>query len=142
MKKALTLGLVLLSINSFAQCVKCKSLEEAQKDVGMVKSIKINPYSGGEMTEIPESIGDFPNLEELFLTDLGIKEVPAAIGKLKNLKSLGLAGNSLEKLPDEIFELKNLEELILFSNEFPKAYKANLKKQLKAKLPGVKLMID
>lgn len=142
MKKLITLSLALLSISSFSQCVKCESLEEAQKNIEMVKSIKISPYNGGELSEIPTSIGDYVNLEELYLTDLGLTEIPKEIGKLKNLKTLGLAGNNLENLPEELFQLQNLEELILFSNEFPKAYKANLKKQVKLKLPKTKLMID
>jgi Leucine rich repeat len=142
MKKLVTFCLALFSISSFAQCVKCKSLEEAQKNVAMVKSIQINPYTGGELAEIPSSIGDFVNLEELYLTDLELSTVPKEIGKLKNLKSLSLVGNSLKELPQELFELQNLEELILFSNEFSKSYKATLKNELKLKLPKTKLMID
>lgn len=142
MKKIISFCIILLSINSFSQCIKCKSIEEAQKDIEIVKSIQINPYTGGELSEIPTTIGDYINLEILYLTDLELTNVPKEIGKLKNLKSLSLAGNNLEALPEEIFELQNLEELILFSNEFSNEYKINLKKQVKLKLPKTKLMID
>lgn len=107
MKTLLQIGILFLSINSFAQCVKCKSLEEADKKPEMVKSIQINSYFGGELAEIPASIKNFINLEELFLTDLDLKSVPKEIGDLTNLKSLSLAGNSLEELPSELFQLKN-----------------------------------
>ena len=142
MKKIITIFFTLLSISSFSQCVKCESLEEAQINVEIVKSIQINPYSGGELSAIPSSIGDFLNLEELYLTDLELTVVPKEIGKLKNLKSLSFAGNSLKNLPEEIFLLENLEELILFSNEFSPAYKIKLKKEIEKKLPKTKLMID
>jgi hypothetical protein len=143
MKKTITIfAAALFTVNSFSQCVQCKSFEEAQKNVEMVKSIKINPIYGGELNEVPVSIQDYVNLEELYLTDLGLKQIPKEIGKLKNLKSISFAGNSLVELPEELFQLQNLEELILFSNEFPKAYKAKLKKEMKLKLPKTKLMID
>ena len=38
MKTLLQIGIFFLAINSFAQCVICKSLEEADKNPEMVKS--------------------------------------------------------------------------------------------------------
>lgn len=142
MKTILNAILIIFSVNSFAQCVKCKSLEEAQKKPEQVKSIQINSYLGGELSEIPANIGIYVNLEELFLTDLELTSVAKEIGDLSNLKSLSLAGNSLEKLPVELFKLKKLEEIILFSNNFSEEYKKQFIAEMKEKLPKAKVMID
>ena len=142
MKKVIILCSIFLSLNTVAQCVTCKSLEEAEKNPEMVKSIQINPYDGGELKIIPITIEKFINLEELYLSDLELKVIPKEIGKLLKLKSLGFAGNKLKELPQEIFLLTNLEELILFSNDFSKEYKKKIQKDVKIKLPKTKLMID
>lgn len=57
MRIILAICLVLVTITSFSQCVKCKSIEEAQKNPTIVKSIQINPFSGGKLNEIPSFIG-------------------------------------------------------------------------------------
>ncbi|OYU80518.1 MAG: hypothetical protein CFE23_08490 [Flavobacterium sp. BFFFF1] len=143
MKKFAALLFLLLPVISFGQCVKCQSFEEADKDPEKVLSIKINPHTTDiTLDEIPTAISKYTNLETLYLSDYGFTSVPKEIGSLSKLKSLSLAGNELETLPEEIFNLKALQELILFSNNFSDAYKAQLKKKLKEKLPNVKLLID
>ncbi len=134
---------LLFSAASFGQCVKCNNWSEAEKDPEKVISLIINPVKSDELPEeIPANIAAFVNVEELFLTDLSLKSIPKEIGKLTKLKSLSLAGNELETLPEELFELKNLKELILFSNAFSEDYAAQLRKNVKEKLPGTKLMMD
>lgn len=142
MRIILAICLVLLTITSFSQCVKCKSIEEAQKNPTIVKSIQINPFLGGMLNEVPVSIGVFVNLEELYLSDLKLKKIPKEIGKLKKLKRLSFAGNNLKELPEEIFQLQNLKEIILLDNEFTEAYKLKLKRDVKSKLPRTQLLID
>lgn len=143
MKQFAALLLFLLPIISFGQCVKCESLDEADKDPAKVISIKINPHTTDiTLEEFPADIAKYVNLEVLYLSDHGFTSVSKEIGKLSKLKSLSLAGNELESLPEEIFELKSLEELILFANNFSDDYKAQLKKKFKEKLPKATLMID
>jgi len=92
--------------------------------------------------EIPDSIGDLTNLQELFLYSCGLTgAIPDGIGSLSNLVTLALnnnelteitdkveglsslqvldlARNGLEKLPKNIGKLTELQELYLNSNRF------------------------
>lgn len=143
MKSIFAIAAFSLSVSSFGQCIKCESFEEALKDPAKVKSISINPNTGGDfLEEIPASISKFTNLEELYLSDHGLAAIPKEIGSLKKLKVLGLAGNSLEKLPEELFSLTQLKELILFDNAFSEEYLEELQKKVKQKMPKTKLMTD
>lgn len=142
MKTTWLAAISLVSTFTFGQCIKCTSMEEAMKDPEKVISIKLNPYGDNATDEVPETIGNFPSLKELLITDMELGFVPKGIGKLSTLRVLGLAGNNLETLPEEIFQLKNLEELILFSNAFPEDYKAKLEKKVKEQLPKTILRID
>lgn len=79
-------------------------------------------HSGNE-SELPESIGNLINLEELALVGNIIKSLPSSIGNLKNLKLLKLMQNCLEDLPDSFAHLYELRELNLSTNnikKFPK----------------------
>ena len=143
MKNCFVALLFLLPLFGIGQCVKCTSFAEAQKDPAQVTSIKMNSYlAEEEITKIPDNIGDYVNLQELFLTDYGFTEVPSSIAKLKNLKSLSLAGNEFTQLPDAVFQLTQLKELILFSNPFSDQYKKDLKARVQKEMPNTKLMID
>ncbi|WP_294820430.1 hypothetical protein [uncultured Flavobacterium sp.] len=143
MKSLFIAAAFILSAASYGQCIKCSSFEEALKDPAKVKSISINPNAGGEyLEEIPVSIKQFTNLEELMLTDHGLMAVPKEIGSLAKLKTLSLAGNALEELPEEIFQLKQLKELILFDNAFSEEYLESLHSRAKKEMPKTKLMTD
>ncbi|MFX1376813.1 MAG: leucine-rich repeat domain-containing protein [Promethearchaeota archaeon] len=65
---------------------------------------------------LPFSIGNFKNLEELYLTENRLNSLPESIGNLTNLKLLNLSDNHLIRLPDEIGNLSNLKELHLNHN--------------------------
>ncbi|CAM3448826.1 Leucine-rich repeat domain-containing protein [Flavobacterium longum] len=143
MKNFCVAVLLLLPLLGIGQCVKCTTFTDAQKDPSKVTSIKMNSYlADEEITKIPDNIGDYSNLEELFLTDYGFTELPASFAKLKNLKSLSLAGNEFTQLPESVFQLTQLKELILFSNAFPDQYKKDLKARIQKEMPNTKLMID
>jgi hypothetical protein len=75
--------------------------------------------------DVPDSIGDFDNLEQLLLQNI-IKSLPESIGNLKKLKLLSLPGNTeLLKLPESISELPDLKILNLMGKnpnlEIPKS---------------------
>ena len=58
--------------------------------------------------DIPESIGQFTNVEALLLVKL-VKTLPKSIGNMKKLEFLTLSENqSLKELPEEIADLPNL----------------------------------
>ncbi|MFW9872982.1 MAG: leucine-rich repeat domain-containing protein [Candidatus Thorarchaeota archaeon] len=65
---------------------------------------------------LPFSIGNFKNLEELYLTENRLNNLPESIGNLTTLKLLNLSNNHLFKLPNEIGNLSNLKELHLNHN--------------------------
>lgn len=143
MKTKLLVAAFLISAASFAQCAKCKSFKEAEVDPARVKSITMNGMmSEVEFDGIPTDINKYVNLETLYLTDFGMDVVPKEIGQLKKLKSLSLAGNALTELPEELFTLKQLKELIISDNDFSDSYLEEIQKQLKAKMPNTKLIID
>lgn len=58
------------------------------------------------------------NLENLNLSDNGLKAVPKEISNLEYLKQLDLSGNQLTSLPREMGYLRQLESLDLSSNAF------------------------
>jgi len=143
MRSLLVIAALSISAVSFGQCVKCTSFEEAAKDPSKVKSIAINPNTGGEpLEEIPASIKLYTNLEELLLTDHGLISVPKEIGSLTKLKTLSLAGNALEELPEELFKLKQLKELIVFDNAFSQEYLEELYAKMEKNMPNTELMAD
>ena len=69
---------------------------------------------------LSSSIGNFKNLEQLYLTENRLIYLPASIGFLPNLKKIDLSDNHLIELPDEIGNLKNLKELLLNHNVIQK----------------------
>jgi Leucine-rich repeat (LRR) protein len=91
--------------------------------------IKLIPYINkvttlslvnSELTELPDSIGDLPSLQDLNLNESHTKELPKAIGNLLQLKELFLRTNQLTELPDSIGNLRNLEDLFLAFNQLAK----------------------
>jgi len=65
---------------------------------------------------LPFSIGNFENLQELYLTENRIKSFPESIGNLKSLKKINVSDNHIITLPNEIGYLINLRELHLNHN--------------------------
>jgi Leucine-rich repeat (LRR) protein len=67
---------------------------------------------------LPDSIGNFINLQQLYLNNNQLESVPDSIGNLINLQYLVLSSNKLKSVPDSIGNLINLVELHLGNNEF------------------------
>ncbi|NVM35440.1 MAG: leucine-rich repeat domain-containing protein [Candidatus Lokiarchaeota archaeon] len=65
---------------------------------------------------LPTSIGDFENLEELYMTENRLIYLPKSLGNLKNLNILNLNDNNIIELPEEIGNLINLKELHINHN--------------------------
>ena len=142
MRKYLSILFAVFWIDSFSQCVKCNSFEEAFKKPEMVKSIIINGNMHERLASIPAGIGKFVNLEFLYLTDQDIDTIPKEIENLKKLKELSFGGCQLRTIPECIFQLKNLKELVLFSNPFSPEYIQELQLKCLTELPNTKLLMD
>jgi len=86
--------------------------------------------TGMNLDEIPESITNLTQLEELYLGSNQLSYLPEFIGTLTNLKILWADSNQLTRLPESIGKLTKLHTLVLAINNIdrlPDSFK-NLKK--------------
>jgi hypothetical protein len=67
--------------------------------------------------EFPTEILDFPNIEELYLSNCMLESIPESIVKLRNLKKLYINNNQLTALPPNIGKLEKLEEISFENNQ-------------------------
>ena len=89
------------------------SLEDALKDPAQHTKLDLQ---GQQHADLPPEIGNFENLEFLYLFGNRLKTFPPEIGKLKKLKGLYAPQNQLTSLPPQIGELENLMHLELYTN--------------------------
>ncbi len=66
---------------------------------------------------IPDSIDNFSNLTEIYMTENIIREIPESFGSLMNLKILNLSNNKLKIIPESFGNLSSLEILNLNHNQ-------------------------
>ena len=66
---------------------------------------------------IPDTIRNFPELRKLHLSNNILTYVPESIGQLPNLTTLNLSNNQLSKLPEQLGSLDNLQQLNLSQNQ-------------------------
>jgi hypothetical protein len=130
------------SLSAVGQCVKCNSFAEARKKPEKVISIAINGMMHEAVDSVPPFIGEFVNLEFLYLTDQIISKIPNEIGKLTKLKELSFGGCQLTSIPDFIFDMTHLLEITIPNNQFTEEYKEELRKKFIEKMPNTKVMID
>jgi len=90
-----------------------RSIEEALIKPDSVYVLQIRRQ---RLTQFPEEIFTFRNLNKLDLSRNKIELIPRDIGTLSNLTELNLAKNKLGALPPDIGKLKNLRRLIIFQN--------------------------
>jgi hypothetical protein len=71
-------------------------------------------FNGRKLGELPPVIGEFTELESLWVRTTGIQQVPPELGRLTKLKKLDLSFNpALAQLPPELGNLESLESLNL-----------------------------
>ncbi|WP_434348833.1 leucine-rich repeat domain-containing protein [Myxococcus virescens] len=71
-------------------------------------------FNGRKLGELPALIGEFTELESLWVRTTGIKAVPPELGRLSKLKKLDLSFNpELTELPPDLGDLESLESLNL-----------------------------
>ena len=69
------------------------------------------------LTEFPESLQQFINLQSLNLTNNNLVFIPDWLGNLLNLESLSLSSNQLRAVPETIGQLSKLQALALHTNQ-------------------------
>jgi hypothetical protein len=68
------------------------------------------------LAEVPDAIGNVPEVTELILSGNRLRTVPATLGRLFQLHDLELNGNHIERLPAELTRLTELRRLSLSRN--------------------------
>lgn len=91
------------SIRNFKVLQTCKQLE----------TIKLNNLEISSLSTVIDTIGDLPNVKNLFLNDNTITKIDFKEGKLLSLESLSLASNKIEDLfsLDALTNYKALTEI-------------------------------
>ncbi len=113
-------------------------LDSLPADLSRLRKLRILFCSDNPFTEVPECLGDCPQLEMvgfkanrirhlpadslppalrwLILTDNQLQALPEEIGNCRRLQKLMLAGNQLTRLPPTLSECTNLELLRIAAN--------------------------
>lgn len=86
------------------------SLEEAKAYPDKVIKLVLTKH---KLTEFPEELRQFKNLQYLDLSKNKIKTVPIWIGELTSLQKLVLSKNDIDSLPPAIGKLVNLKFFIM-----------------------------
>lgn len=99
--------------------LNCNLLRNFPNSITKLPSLEILNLSHQhhKMTDLPESIGEFNSLKELYLAENDIRMLPESFGNLKSLKRLSLSRNKLKTLPESIGNLTSLRTLYLDNNQ-------------------------
>ncbi|UII77375.1 DUF5018 domain-containing protein [Flagellimonas sp. HMM57] len=92
-------------------------LSEIPEELASLKKLKGLYASSCNFNQFPRIVLEYPDLEDLSLSENKITGLPANIGQLQKLKRLELASNQIAELPNALSELESLESLFLFSNQ-------------------------
>lgn len=103
---------------------------------------KLGVYNAERLYNLPDSLGQLPNLKVLELVNNSINTLPESIGNLSKLRALDLTDNSLTEFPESFKSLQNLEKLSLdgcrFIKHLPKGFEHLVSlKSLKLKNEGL-----
>jgi hypothetical protein len=71
---------------------------------------------GYGIQNVPDSLAQLDQLEELDLSGNAIQQLPTSLSDLQNLRALRLAGNQIEQFPTTAMTMGNLQELVLRDN--------------------------
>ncbi len=107
---------------------KLKNLEELWVEggvkkipysIGKLKKLREIHIQESELTNIPEEIGDLPNLEILVIRgSKKLTSLPKSIGNLNSLKTISIFENNIKHFPKELEKLTNLDSYYFSDNNF------------------------
>lgn len=92
-------------------------ITEIPNTIGEYKVLTHLYLRHNKLTSVPKQIGDASKLSVLLLGNNQISSIPNEIGKLAHLTQLRIENNSLTELPSEIGSLTNLTHLFLENNQ-------------------------
>jgi Leucine-rich repeat (LRR) protein len=94
-------------------------LSAARAEPAKVRALDLHlEWRDGGLSQPPEDIGDFVNLEHLCLWGMKITDLPASILRCTKLTSLDLTGGSSRPFPSRVFQLTTLRDLRANDNEY------------------------
>ncbi|MBH0037856.1 MULTISPECIES: leucine-rich repeat-containing protein kinase family protein [unclassified Pseudoalteromonas] len=96
----------------------CKITEFS--DYCLPKKIEWLILTDNNITELPQSFGQFTQLKKLALAGNQIKQLPSSMAQCKNLELVRLSANNLTHVDDWLFELPKLTWLAFAGNDFNK----------------------
>ena len=76
----------------------------------------VNMFNNKEITEIPKSLLNLPELGIITIAKCGLKSIPVEIGKCK-IRELDLRGNDITDIPDSLTDITTLDYLDLSHNK-------------------------
>jgi Leucine-rich repeat (LRR) protein len=119
MKRVVLLILLFAFKQGTTQALDSLSLD-TMKGFTSIGDAKINPdkviklvLSKHKLTEVPEEIRQFKNIQCLDLSKNKIKKLPPWIGELTSLQMLILSHNDIDTLPPQIGNLTNLKWFVM-----------------------------
>ena len=92
-------------------------LLELPESIGQLTQLQQLDLSRNKLTALSESIGRLTQLQELNLYSNQLTVLPESIGRLSQLETLDLNGNQLTSLPESIGRLTKLQDLDLANNK-------------------------
>lgn len=92
-------------------------LAEAKIEAALRSGTKELDLSGGELTELPKSLGRLTQLQSLKLYSNPLMVLPEWLGRLTGLQRLSLANTQLKSLPESLSQLTQLRWLNLSAND-------------------------
>ena len=95
-----------------------EKIEKIPDCIDLLTGLRELDVSGGAISnsnliDIPESIGNLPRLQSLYLINTQIRELPESIGNLTSLQILDLWNTQIRALPESIGNLTYLQSLSL-----------------------------
>jgi len=105
------------NLNKEQKTEAIKEWFKSEENRNSIRNIQRLNLDRGNLTKIPEEIGNLANLRSLHLSQNQIREIPTEIGNLGNLRSLYLHNNQIRAIPPAIGNLANLRELDLSRNQ-------------------------
>jgi hypothetical protein len=91
-------------------------LKEVPESLGQLTQLQDLDLSGNQLTALPESLGQLTQLRQLNLRDNRLAVV-SPLEQLTQLRTLNLYGNCLTALPAGLRQLTQLQELTLWRNQ-------------------------
>ncbi len=91
-------------------------IESIPNDIGVLEKVWRLHLAGNKITELPFSIGNLP-MKKLYLKHNNVSYVPESIGNWINLDVFGLPLNNLPSLPETINGWKNVRVISVWQNK-------------------------